>query len=387
MSADIPSLLVHFADIPDPRDPRGIRHSLQAITSISILAVIAGADDFDDINEFGQTHHDWLTEFLPLPHGVPSSDTFLRVFTMLNPNAWQGRFLAWTREFVLPEDRPEDDVISIDGKTARGSGRAGLGALHTVSVYSSALSAVLLCEEVDTKTNEITVVPDLLAVLAPAGSVVTGDALLCQKQIAREAREHHAHYLLALKDNHPTLFADTKWLFAHADEIGWGHVRHDYHQTLDRGHGREEKRECWVVTDLSLFGEVVREATVTNEPAGVAGWRDLSAVVRIRCERTSSSGTSVTDRYYLTSLPGDAARVLRCARTHWGIENQVHWVVDVAFGEDASRARSTAQANLVALRRLALNLIKADPSKGSVKRKRKRAGWDRKYLLHLLTLR
>jgi predicted transposase YbfD/YdcC len=375
---EVSGLLAHFADFPDPRDPRGIRHKLCDIICISILAVICGANTYSQIHQYALAQEDWLESFLELPSGIPSQDTFERIFAALHPKAWQSKFLAWTQTLTLPElPEDEDEVLAVDGKTARRSHHNGLGALHTVSVWSSQFEIVLAQEQVDKKTNEITVIPDLLEVISPAGAVVTTDAMGCQKNIAWTVREYHAHYLLALKDNHPKLFADSQWLFAHADEIGWDKVEHSYAKTVDKGHGRGETRECWVLSNLDIIEE--REE-----------WRDLSCLVRVRGSQRikGEDEAHVQDRYFVTSLPCDATRILRSARKHWGIENGLHWVLDMAFDEDNSRSRTkNAQANWVALRHLAVSLLKRDKSlKVGVEAKRLRAGWDRNYLLKLLSV-
>lgn len=371
---DIPGLLKRFADLPDPRDPRGIRHDLVDIVCISILAVICGANTYSQIHQYALAQHGWLRGFLKLPFGIPSQDTFERLFAVLSPEGWQLRFLEWTRTLALPElAEGEDEVLAMDGKSARGSACEGLGALHTVSVWSSQLEVVLAQQQVSERTNEITVIPELLEVVSPAGAVVTTDAMGCQKQVAWTVREHHAHYLLALKDNHPILFEDVKDFFSYADKVAW-ELEHSYTQTIERGHGRSETRACWVLPIPEWLHE--RET-----------WRDLTSVVKVRATRRVGDQTSEHSRYFLTSLPLDAARALRAARFHWGIENGLHWVLDVAFDEDGSRAHlKNAQATWVALRHLAaVNLLKRDKSlKVGVEAKRLRAGWDRNYLLKLL---
>jgi len=370
---DLPELIKHFADLPDPRDPRGIRHELVDIVCISILAVICGANTYSQIHQYALAQEMWLRTFLRLPSGVPSQDTFERLFAILHPSTWQTRFLSWTQTLVLPAlAEGEDEVLVIDGKTARGSLSEAGGALHTVSVWSSQLELVLVQQQVPQKTNEITVIPELLEVVNPAGAVVTADAMGTQKQVAWTIREHHAHYLLALKDNHPTLFEEVKDFFGYADKVDWG-LEHSHTRTNERGHGRSETRECWVLAAPEWLHE--RES-----------WRDLSSIVKVHATRTVSDQTSEHSRYFLSSLPLNAERALRAARFHWGIENGLHWVLDMAFDEDSSRARlKNAQATWVALRHLAINLLKRDKTlKVGVEAKRLRAGWDRAYLLKLL---
>lgn len=372
---DIPHLIEHFADLPDPRAARGIRHNLTDIVTISILAVICGANTYTQIQQYALANESWLRSFLDLPFGIPSVDTFERLFAILKPDAWQDRFLTWARTLALPDlAEGEDEILAMDGKTARRSTGSENTALHTVSVWSSQAGIVLSQQQVPTKSNEITVMPELIEVINPAGAVITTDAMGTQKQVAWAAREHHAHYLLALKDNHPSLLADVTWLFDHEDASGWQAGEHSYSRTFDRGHGREEVRECWVLAAPELLYER-------------GSWRDLASVVRVRSKRSSGGRMSEQTRYFLTSLPVDAERALRAARFHWGIENGLHWVLDVAFDEDSSRARlKNAQATWVALRHVAVNLLKRDKTvKAGVEAKRLRAGWDREYLLRLLS--
>ena len=370
---EVPELLSHFSNIPDPRKPRGIRHELSDIVIISILAVICGANTYSQIHQYALAQEGWLSTFLRLPSKIPSQDTFERIFALLNPEARQTRFLQWTKtppSATLAEG--EDEILAVDGKSARGSAREGLNALHTVSVWSSQFEVVLAQQHVPNKSNEISVIPELLEVVNPAGAVVTADVMGTQKQIAWTVREYHAHYLLALKGNHPTLFEDVKDFFGYADKVGWD-LEHSYTQTTERGHGRVETRECRVLPAPEWLHE--REA-----------WRDLSSIVRVHAIRTLGHNTAEHTRYFLTSLPLDAERALRAARFHWGIENGLHWVLDIAFAEDTSRAYlQNAQATWVALRHLAVNLLKPDKRvKAGVEAKRLRAGWDRSYLLKLL---
>ena len=336
--------------------------------------LISGANTFSEIHQYGLGQKEWLAEFLALPHGIPSQDTYERVFAVLNPHAWQRRFLDWTRSLSFPElAKGEDDIFAVDGKTSRRSYDAEIGALHTVSVWSSQAEMVLAQEQVDEKTNEITVIPDLLEVVAPAGAVVTIDAMGCQKNIASVIREYHADYVLALKDNHPKLFADTKWMFDHGDSVGWNNIEHSYHKTHERGHGREETRECWVLDALDILDE--KEA-----------WKDLHSFVRVRSARVIGEKRSLQDRFLSSSLPCNAPRLLRAVRAHWGIENGLHWVLDTAFDEDQSRIRKgNAQANFVTLRHIAVNLLKRDNTiKAGIQAKRMRAAWDKSFLIKLL---
>lgn len=362
-------LLAHFSDLPDPRDPRGVRHPVTSLVVISLLAVICGANTYSAIREYAVSNLEWLGTFLPLPHGAPSQDTFERLFQLLEPDAWHARFLAFTQELDLPP-LEGDEVVALDGKSARAS-----GVLHAVSAWSTNYGFSLAQEAVGEGGNEITALPEVLGVLEAPGAVVTVDAIGAQKDVAWLIRERHAEYLLALKGNHPNLHQDVRWLFEHADELGWQGVEHGYARSEEKGHGRFETRECWVTSDLSAL-----------DPAEVASWRDLACVARVRSRRVTRERESTLDRYYLSSLPADAARVLFAARSHWGIENSLHWVLDVVFDEDRSRARAkNAQANWAALRRVVVSLLRQDKSvKAGAETKRLKAAWDRAYLLRLL---
>lgn len=355
---ELPKLLAHFVTISDPR-AENVSHKLADILVIAICAVISGADSFLEVEQYGRGKRAWLKTFLELNNDIPSHDTFRRVFMLLDAEAWQGVFFNWTRKLVLQAPASSTEVLAVDGKWARASG------LHTVSVWASEHHVVLAQRQVSDKTNEITVIPELLEVLDIAGTTVTIDAAGTQKQIAWVIREHHADYVLALKANHKHLFEDVKWLFAqHDDAPHWS--------ASTKGHGRIETRDTWLLTDLSFLEDA-------------AAWRDLAGVACVRGTRALNGEVAVHDRYFLTSLT-DAKTLSYAVRSHWGIENCLHWTLDVAFSEDQSKAKSHhAQANLVTLRHLALNQLKQETTlKASVKAKRMRAGWDDDYLLRVL---
>lgn len=365
---EIPKLLKFFGDIEDPRRAAGNKqHQLEDILCIAICAVISGADSFTEIEQYGLAKEAWFREFLQLPEGIPSHDTFNRVFAVLDKDAWQGCFLDWVRSLTLPDHEAPVEVLAVDGKTARRSHSEEMAALHTVSVWAREYGLVLGQAQVPKGSNEIAVIPLLLETLTIAGATITIDAMGCQRDIAWAVREHHADYLLALKQNHPRLFEEVRWLFdQQPGEPHW--------QSSNEGHGRKETRACWLLSDLSYLDEEERSS-----------WRDLRAVVKLRCIRQVADKVSVQERYYLTSLT-DVEQVAYAARGHWGIENGLHWVLDMAFREDESRVRSgNAQANLITLRHLALSLLKREQSlKVGVKAKRMRAAWDMTYLAKVL---
>lgn len=275
MTEDIPKLPRHFSIVPDPR-AHNVCHQLEDNLVIAICAVICGADTFTEIEQYGQSKHDWLASFLELANGIPSHDTFRRVFMLLDAEAWQGVFFEWTRSLSLePSDVPTE-VRAVDGKWSHASG------LHSVSVWAAEHHMVLAQKQAAYKSNEITTIPELLEVVDIAGTTVTIDAAGTQKQIAWVIREHHADYVLALKANHKHLFEDVKWLFAqHDDAAHWS--------TTSKGHGRIETRELWLLTDLSFL-----EAS--------SAWRDPAAVARVRSRREIAGEVTVHERYFLTSL-------------------------------------------------------------------------------------
>jgi predicted transposase YbfD/YdcC len=364
---DVPKLVATFTQVPDPRASNA-RHNLADILTIAICAVISHADSFTDIEAYAKSKEAWLREFLDLPNGIPSHDTFNRVFALLDRDVLQSCFLDWVRGLDLPEPDTPVETIAVDGKTARRSGGDGHSALHTVSAWASERGIVLGQAQVGEKSNEVTAIPDLLETLDIAGATVTTDALGTQKQIAWTIREHHAAYVLALKRNHGRLYEDVVWLFEQQSEPAW--------RQETQGHGRQEIREVWLLEDLDFL-----------DPTERASWRDLQAVVKVRGTRIIDGEVSVQDRYFITSHT-DVEKVAYAVRAHWGIENGLHWVLDIAFDEDQNRARREhAQANLVTMRHLALSLLKQETSfKAGIKAKRKRAGWDNDYLLKVLNV-
>jgi predicted transposase YbfD/YdcC len=366
------TLAYHFADLTDPRIDRTRLHDLLDIIAIAICAVVAGAESWDDIEDFGHAKHDWLKTFLPLPNGIPSHDTFRRLFERLDPDQFQRCFLGWVETL---QEVTERQVIALDGKTLRRSfDRAkGQSALHLVHAWATANHLLLGQVAVDEKSNEITAIPKLLKMLEIAGAIVTIDAMGCQKEIARTIRERRGDYVLALKANHEHLYEQVVAFFDGAcarqmkgDDIG-------YHREWSEGHGRTEARRCWATSDLTWL-------------PGREEWKDLKSVVMIEAERFVGDALSVETRYYLSSLPNDAKLLNEAVRSHWAVENSLHWVLDVTFHEDSSRIRKeNAPENFGLLRRLALCLLKKETSsKRSIKGKRLRASWDEGYLLRVL---
>jgi predicted transposase YbfD/YdcC len=366
------SIAHHFAGLTDPRIDRSRLHELLDIIAIAICAVVAGADSWDDIEDFGNAKITWLGTFLELPNGIPSHDTFRRLFERLDPDEFQRGFLGWIEAL---HEATERQVIAIDGKCLRRSfDRAkGKSALHLVHAWATANHLLLGQVAVDEKSNEITAIPKLLEMLSISGAIVTIDAMGCQKEIARTIRGREADYVLALKANHEHLFEQVVafWDGACARRRKGPDIR--YHREWSEGHGRTEARRCWATSDLDWL-------------EGREEWKDLKSVVLIESERFIGESLSVETRYYLSSLPNDAKLLNAAVRSHWGVENSLHWVLDVTFQEDRSRIKKgNAPENFGLLRRLALCLLKKESSsKRSIKGKRLRASWDEGYLQRVL---
>jgi predicted transposase YbfD/YdcC len=364
------SILTHFASLEDPRDERGKEHLLLDMIAIAICAVICGAEGWTDIEEYGRAKINWLQTFLSLPNGIPTHDTFARLFARLEPEQMQQCFVSW---MTAISRLTQGEAIPIDGKTVRGSYQRsrGKGAIHMVSAWASHNRLVLGQRKVDEKSNEITAIPQLLAVLSLAGCIVTIDAMGCQKEIAAAIIDQGADYVLALKDNQPGLFEDVQWLFEQAESTQFQAVAH----SVDKGHGRIEIRRCWTLSGCELDYLVQKQ-----------NWKGLQTVAMVQSERRVGGQVSLERRYYLSSLGQDAAVMNAAIRTHWAIENGLHWVLDVSFGEDGSRIRKDhAPQNMSLLRQMALNLLGQDEStKIGIKAKQKKAGWDDAYLVKIL---
>ena len=358
-----------FADVPDPRrETRNKLHALTDLLTLATCAVIAGADTWDDIAEYGQAKEGFFRRFLPLANGIPSPDTFERVFAKLDPAAFGRAFGRW---MAAACEATGLTPVAIDGKSARSApAPTATGRLHLVTAWATENRLVLGQVAVADGSNEVAAVPELLAALDLAGAIVTLDAAGCQKAIAAQIRAQGGDYLLAVKGNQPALHAAVERVFAGACVAGFEGVAYDGHESEAAGHGRREERYVTVITD----------------PAGIpAGWPDVAAVVQVNREREAGGERTSTTHYYLTSHRGTAAELGDLVRGHWGIENGLHWVLDVVYGEDASRVRAGhAGANLGMIRRVAVALSRRAPGRGSGVTKRKKAGWDDDYLLKVL---
>ncbi len=370
--------------LPDARRRQGLRYPLQTVVVTALMAMVCGCDDAEAMQAWGEAHAEWLATMLEMPHGPPTQDVYLAVFAALDPDAFSAVFRAWA-ELLALRLSAESKHIAVDGKTSRRSfdGARGKGALHTVSAWMSDVGLVLGHQKTTDKSNEITAIPELLSVLDLRGATVTIDAMGCQREIAQTIVDGGGHYLLSVKDNQPTLHQDLQTTFAEAADKRRRTVDEqprpaiEVHSETDKGHGRVEHRTVSLCRDLSWLTTADR-------------WAGLSCVAQVVRERTvlSTGKTSTETAYYIGSDPETTAADTGAAiRRHWSIENCLHWVLDLAFREDDARhrAKHTAQ-NMTTLRHFALNIIKADPDrKLGVANCRKRAGWDRDYLVKLLT--
>jgi predicted transposase YbfD/YdcC len=364
----------HFASLKDPRIQLKTRHKLIDIIIITICAVICGADDWVEVVDYAKAKRAWLKTFLELPHGIPSHDTFGRVFSLLRPEEFERCFASWIRAVFKITD---GQTVAIDGKTVRRSHErsSNKAPIHMVGAWAAQAGLTLGQVRTEDKSNEITAIPELLKLLEIKGCIVTIDAMGCQKEIARQISDQEADYVLALKGNQGNLRKDVELFFDHAQQCQFKDIPHQSYETTDGDHGRVEVRRYVTVSDLDWLEERAK-------------WKNLNLIGMVQSERHIGDNTTRENRYYIASLPNDVQRFASAVRDHWTIENQLHWVLDIAFREDDSRVRDrNAAANLSTLRRFALSLCKQDrTTKVGIKVKRKRAGWNNDYLLTLLGL-
>jgi predicted transposase YbfD/YdcC len=369
MSTSPVTLKKHFVTLRDPRLRRRRRHRLLDIIAIALCAVIGGADTWVDIEIFGRCHRNWFKRFLALANGIPSHDTFERLFDRLDPATFQRCFLNWTRSLFETLGLKQ---IAIDGKTLRGSRSEGLGALHLVSAWATQNHLSLGQVAVDAKSNEITAIPQLLEVLELQGALVTIDAMGCQKDIARQIVEAGGEYILTVKSNQETLLKDVEDAFENALETDFAGLDHDSFETHEFGHGRLEKRYYTIITDPRNLSQA-------------DAWAQLNVIGMCSSQRTIQGKTTEAVRFFIGSKRAKARYYAKALRNHWCIENCLHWQLDVSFNEDDNRTQKRQAAqNLSLLRRIALSLLKKHPTKESIARKRYKASMDEIFLEEVL---
>ena len=357
------SILEHFASLEDLRIERNKRHALIDIVLLTICAVVSGANGWEAIEEFGQEKLDWLRQFAPFENGVPSHDRIANVISRLSPKGFQACLLSWTRSVA---DVTDGEVIAVDGKTARGSRdrRRRQLPLHMVSAWACANRLVLGQEATDAKSNEITAIPQLLELLELKGCLVTIDAMGCQTAIAAQIVAQGADYVLGLKGNQSALQDAVEEYWTVAQQANFAHVQADFAEEIDKAHGRLEVRRYWITEDLR---------TLPN-PAHWSGLRSIGMVERM-C--LCGDQERVERRYYINSIAANAVRFAAAARGHWGVENRLHWRLDVTFGEDANRIRKgQAPVIMTSVRHLCMNLFEREGSSASLAKKRRKAAWN-----------
>lgn len=367
---DSGDFFLHFSVLSDPRIDRTKKHNLIDVLFIAICTIVCGGEGFTDMEEFGEAKESWLRKYLELPHGIPSHDTFRRVFATLDPEEFSACFTKWSQAL---HEATKGEVIALDGKTIRHSfdTYSGQAPLHMVSAWATESGLALGQVRVDDKSNEITAIPKLLEMLDVKGRIITTDAMGCQREIAKKIVDKKGDYVFCLKGNHESLHDEVKFFFDECKSADYQEVEHRYFETVEKEHGRIEIRRCWVVEDDAIKW-LEREDQ----------WPGMRSIAVVESERRIRGKTTVETRYFISSLKGSAEKVARAVREHWAIENSLHWVLDVTFNEDMSRIRKdNAPENLSILRKIALNAIKKEQTcKVSVRRRVKRAGWDNSYL-------
>lgn len=371
MSMQGGAIAEHFLSITDPRVDRNKEHELLNIITIAICAVICGAEGWVDVEEYGEAMQGWFETFLELPNGIPSHDTFGRVFAAIDSEEFERSFASWVQSIVT---LAVGEIVAIDGKTNRRSHNKKIGkdAIHLVSAFAHDNGITLGQKAVDKKSNELKAIPKLLKILNISGCIVTIDAAGCYREVVNAIVKKKADYVIAVKKNQPTLYQDIERLFAEQTDDDEPDA-----SIAEKSHGREEQRACWMITDEDQL------ETIHNKKQ----WKHLSSIVKVTNTRTVNEQTSTESRYYISSVQTtDAHKILSAVRQHWSIENNLHWSLDLTFREDDSRMRiKNSQQNFSLIRKMAFNLIKQENStKKSLRLRRKLAGWDHGYLLKIL---
>lgn len=364
------TILEIFSKIKDPRIDRKKRHFLSDIIAIAICAVIGGVDDWVGIESFGKDHYHWFEKFLRLPNGIPSHDTFGRVFSLIAPDEFEACFIEWVN---LIRFKVLGEIVAIDGKTLRRSHdeKQGQSAIHMVSAWASENNLILGQVKTDAKSNEINALPEFLQLLDISGCIVTADAMNCQKEIARLIIEKEGDYVLTLKANRGNFFQEVKHFFLNEEQNGFQNPSIRYCETKTKNHGRTEIRRYWITDQMD------------HEHA--AGWKKLRLIGMVESQRTIKGKTTTERRFFISSLEKDIKLFSKAVRQHWGIENSVHWVLDINFREDESRIRTGhAPENMAVLRHIAVNLLRHDETRLGIKNKRLKAGRNIDYLEQVL---
>ncbi len=362
MTASI-SIIDHFCELPDPRIERNKKHQLIDIIVLSVCAVCSGANGWEAIEEFGHEKQEWLRQFIPLKNGIPSHDCINYVLARLSTTAFRDCFMSWTGAVMKT---CTGEIIAVDGKTARGSRdkKNGKSPLHMVSAWACQQRLVLGQEAIDDKSNEITAIPKLLKLLEIKGCIVTIDAMGCQRAIAKQIIEQEGHYVLGLKGNQSNLHEAVEDFFTVAASHDFKGINHDYFEDVEKDHGRFEIRRYWVSDNL---------ITLPN----TAAWEGLYSVGMVERECTQGDSHSTERRYFINSIKPDAKLFAKAVREHWGVENPLHWRLDVIMGDDACRIKKDNGATIMtSIRHLCMNLFECEPSKISLAKKQRKAGWS-----------
>ena len=366
-------LFESFREITDPRREHQRFHALFDILVIAVCAVICGAEHWTEMAEFGKAKQDWLATFLELENGIPSHDTFRRVFIVLDNFALKELFIDWISSTV---SLGKGALVNIDGKNLRGSKSLmnGKKALNVVSAWASEAAVVLGQVKCAEKSNAITAIPELLKILNLEGCIVTIDAMGCQKEVVKQITEKEADYVISLKGNQENLHKDIKDYMDWAERTGFKEIKYDYYATVEKDHGRIEERRCWVTEEIEWL-------------EGKQAWKKLQSMIMVESIReVAGKPKTIERRYFISSLEANAKQALRAVRGHWAIENELHWCLDIGFREDECQVReATSAENLATLRHIGLNLLKQEKScQLGIKSKRKKAGWDETYLRKVL---